>query len=341
MERGTAEAIINRTVTFNSTMMTSSIATPELDFQPSLEKLAAIAHPTDFIVSGFLRASRTFKVYEAVFKALGVEGTYLPCEIPRISETLGNSSHFNEVMDVVRQNKNIRSLVISDPYKILAYENIKARAADRLTQSAIDCGAVNLIIRENERLVGSNIDGRAFQMGLAEVFPDARPKDIAIIGCGGVGSAVAIALAPNARSMVIVDTQREQISNVADKISKANPLVKVSSVIRPRGADLTECDLVYNSSGVGKASAIEGSEFLSPLNLEIDILPANAWIAVDANYTPTKTQFLIETEKRGAQIVNGAGHMLAFVTQHVGQLIQSELTLASIREIVTRAGVLK
>ena len=130
-------------------------------FRPSLEALARVEAPTDLIVSGYLRKSRTFAVYGRAMPALGIPGTYRPYELPRRDggPDLDGLAAF---LRVFAANPALRSLVVSDPYKLAV-----AGLVDRPDASAAQVGAVNLVVKEVGATVGYTIDGDAFVLGAA------------------------------------------------------------------------------------------------------------------------------------------------------------------------------
>jgi shikimate dehydrogenase len=280
-----------------------------LNFHPSISDIAAMPTVTDFIVSGFLRASKTFQIYEAVIAKLGIEGEYLPLEIARV-EGRPDAGSFKDYLDVARNNPKVRSLVISDPYKQIAFS-----ICHKLDDRAKLCGAVNLILLENGELRGLNIDGEAFLRGMSNSLEGFNPQRGVIFGCGGVSTAVASILASRLKSVALVEVDPPRATKLADLMARVNPDLDCSIVLRPNSADFREYDFFYNGTGLGKKSNDPNFDSQSPI-IRGDRFPT-AGVAVDANYTPSSPLFLRQMEELGLSTVNGRSHMLGFVSLHL------------------------
>ena len=94
-------------------------------------------------------------------------------------------------LDLIRRIGNVAGFGVTIPHKIAAVGLV-----DELTDAARDIGAVNFVRRnQNGSLTGHNIDGEGFIAGLAAHGVETRDARILQIGAGGVGRAIAFALA--------------------------------------------------------------------------------------------------------------------------------------------------
>ncbi|HVD00974.1 MAG TPA: shikimate dehydrogenase [Candidatus Dormibacteraeota bacterium] len=128
---------------------------------------------------------------------------------------------------------------------------------DELEPLAAEAGAVNLIRRDGERLVGGNTDIAGVEVALKEVgWNGGRAL---ILGRGGSAKAAAVALRGSEVEMVGRDRwdQRGELSRAADLVVNCTPLGRDGeSVIRP--ADLPRravIDLVYVRGGTPLVAA--------------------------------------------------------------------------------------
>lgn len=293
-------------------------------WRPDCSEILCLHQPTDLIVSGFLRASRTFEIYRHAMHKLSVKGEYRPLEIP-LKNGEPNYDLFYKYMDVSQKNRAIRSIVVSDPYKQVA-----CSVCDSLDSRAEFCMATNLIINQNGKFLGKNIDGEAFLLGAHHVAPTFRPKNAVFFGCGGVSSAVASILAHELTSVTLVEIDPERASTSESLLYKVNPRLKSEILLRPSQGDFYDADFLYNGTGLGKLSHVFGSEKATPL-CPNDLFPCIGF-SFDANYTPWHSPFLQRLQSKGLSVYNGYSHMLGFVTLHLSEIAEKKIEFNEIRK---------
>jgi shikimate dehydrogenase len=278
------------------------------------------------IVSGYLKKSQTMSLYEKIFASTKVKHLYLPAEIARING-LPNVDEFKKLLCFFRNNNSLITLVISDPYKIVSTSFV-----DVLTDNASKIGAVNLIYKKNGLLIGENIDGEAFVMGLKkEVENSERFKSMFFFGCGGVSSAVAVTMSSRLESIGLISMHRQSSETLYNRIKDCNKKVHLRIYSRDTNIDLREYDVIYNGTGLGKYSNDPSSIEKTPLDMR-DYLRKNS-LAIDANYTPWETRFLHECRLQALSTLNGYSHMLAFVTLHLNTTLGLALSYEDVKNI--------
>lgn len=283
------------------------------------------APPTHVIVSAVLRYSSTFALYRYAFNRLGIRHSYVPQELPLLAGE-PDMEGLKNLVQVMRQSSALQSIVVSDPYKQLIIPLL-----DRLTPTAEACRAVNLITRMGSELVGDNFDGRAFRLGVEKSYGVSfRRHSLALFGCGGVSSAVALELCQDLSRIGLIEVAPDRAEQLAERLRRVNPRLKVEVLDRSAELDLRRFTLFYNGTGLGKYGPNENASLLMPLHL-FDQLPEEG-IAFDANYTPAETAFLSRFASLGFPTVNGFSHMLAFVSLHLSQLLHREVSFELVRE---------
>lgn len=96
----------------------------------------------------------------------------------------------NTFAGTLRGWQNLRGCVVTVPYK-----QALASRLDSLSERAAALGSVNVIRRERDgRLLGDNVDGAGFLGAARKHGFEPAGKRALVIGCGGVGSAIAYAL---------------------------------------------------------------------------------------------------------------------------------------------------
>ena len=151
---------------------------------------------------------------------------------------------------------------------------------DEIDEAAKMIGAVNTIVIKGDKLIGYNTD----YIGFIKSFKNNLDfKKALIIGTGGASKAIQFSL----------------------KLKK----IKFDIVSRKKNSDyknyltikLKEYDLIINTSPLGTYPNIGEKP-----NINYNQINEKKF-CYDLIYNPNKTMFLIESEKRGARIMNGLG----------------------------------
>jgi shikimate dehydrogenase len=185
---------------------------------------------------------------------------------------------------------------VTVPHKEAAH-----RLADRLEPSAERTGAVNTLVVQEGKLIGSNTDGYGFIQNLRASAPgwSAAKGPAVIVGAGGAARAIAAAL---------VDERAPEIRIVNRTRARADALV--SALGRPlaavdwsaRAAALKGAALLVNATTQGMTGAGE-------LDLPLDALPRDA-VVNDIVYAPLTTKLLAAAAAHGNPAVDGLGMLL-------------------------------
>ncbi len=296
----------------------------DASFGGELERLTVFSAPTHIIVSSFLRLSSTFELYRRAFSALGVPDIYLPHELPPINGR-PDLEGLTRLLKVFRTKPTFQTIVISEPYKQAVLPFV-----DVLEERAKAIGAVNLIRKRGDQLIGDNLDGLSFQLGVQqEVGYSFSKKSVAFFGCGGVSSAVAFTLAPQLQKVVLIDIQIERAEILGTKLKEANPKLKIFLADRSVELNLKDYDVFYNGTGLGKHGSNQNSYLLTPLHA-FDEFPKHG-IAFDANYTPWETAFLRRFSALDYETVNGFSHMIGFATLHLSMITARKVDYSFVR----------
>jgi shikimate dehydrogenase len=185
---------------------------------------------------------------------------------------------------------------------------------DEVDDLASSIGAVNTIVKKDDRLLGFNTDAYGFIKALdKEGNFDPEGKRVVILGAGGVGKAVGFILVKRkVASLAITDGIFERAKALAENllrhIKEASPS---SKDLEPditafqwqnlnSARTLDDCDLIVHCTTIGmKHSSQEGQ---SPLSLEV--IPRSV-LVYDLVYNPWLTPLLELAQKAGANILGG------------------------------------
>lgn len=201
------------------------------------------------------------------------------------------------VVEGIRQPSKLGANV-TIPYKEVALPFL-----DKVDQLARRIGAVNTIVKRDEKLVGYNTDASGFLRALEEdggFVP--KGKRAVLIGAGGAARAVGFALVgADVKSLVILNRTQDRGEALAWdlKISDTEVIALPWKDGRTLKA-LAECDLLVNCTSVGmKDNAAENK---SPLG--IGLIPKRA-LVYDVVYNPIETPLLSAAKKAGARTLGG------------------------------------
>jgi shikimate dehydrogenase len=185
---------------------------------------------------------------------------------------------------------------------------------DGVDDLASSIGAVNTIVKKEDKLVGSNTDAYGFIEALdKERHFDPGGKNVVMLGAGGVARAVSFALLQRKiAALAITDGVFERASVLAeDLVGHSGDASSRSKDSEPgvsafewqnlgSARTLAGCDLIVHCTTIGmKDSPQEGQ---SPLRLEV--IPKDV-LVYDVVYNPSLTPLLRLAQEAGADTLGG------------------------------------
>jgi shikimate dehydrogenase len=119
-------------------------------------------------------------MHNAAFRALGLDWTYELLDV--------SPDDLPEALSRLRE-KDVAGANVTIPYKQAVMQRM-----DSLDAEAVKARAVNTIVRDGDRLVGSNTDIAAIRDAIASVGLEPRGANAVVFGAGGSARAAAVAL---------------------------------------------------------------------------------------------------------------------------------------------------
>ena len=178
---------------------------------------------------------------------------------------------------------------------------VEARAlVDAESDRARAVGAVNTIVVEDGRLLGTNTDVDGFLAGLREQAPGwRRPgRRAVVVGAGGAARAVVAGLRAELDGEIVVANR-----TVARAEELVRPVEDARAVdLRALEAELRGAGLLVNASTLGMGDG-------PTLDPDLAGLAADAVVA-DIVYVPLETALLRAASRRGLATVDGLGMLL-------------------------------
>ncbi len=235
---------------------------------------AVIGHPVGHSLSP--------RIHNAAFAATGLDWVYVALDVAP--------------GEAVAALDGMRALGIAGLSVTMPHKDAVAAAVDELTPEAAALGAVNCVVNRDGHLIGHNTDGDGFVRGLrADLGFEPVGRHCVVVGAGGAGRAVVLALVRHGAERVVVINRDQRRATVAAGL--AGDRGAVGTV-----ADLAAADLVVNATSMGMGA--DGS-----LAFPVEGVPEGA-IVVDLVYDPPVTPLLLACERRGIRATNGLGMLV-------------------------------
>jgi shikimate dehydrogenase len=190
--------------------------------------------------------------------------------------------------------EGIRRLGFAGINVTFPYKEAVVDLLDELSPGAAMIGAVNTVVVRDGRLIGHNTDTTGFSRAIAPLVTASSHGPVALIGAGGVGKAIAFALAGlGVAELRIFDSEHAKAAKLAAQLgghARANVANSVEEALRGVVG-------VVNGSPVGMLPSL-GTPVPDSL------LHAGLWVA-DAVYSPLWTPLLTAAKASGATVMTG------------------------------------
>ena len=156
-------------------------------------------------------------IYNPWFRAAGVDAVVVPMGCA--------PGEFAALLPLLARLTNFAGALVTMPHKVAA-----AGLLDRASPAVRVCGACNAVRRDPDGLLsGDMFDGAGFVRGLERRGRTARGASALVVGAGGVGSAIAAALAASgAARLGLVDAEPGRAEALAARLRAEYPGLALS-----------------------------------------------------------------------------------------------------------------
>lgn len=245
------------------------------------------------IIGDPIRHTRSPRMHNAAFRALGIDWAYLPFHVSpdRLEGAVKGLADLG-----------VRGFNVTIPHKEAIVPML-----DGLSPAAEVIGAVNTVTIDSGKLTGHNTDGEGFSLALHEAhrFKAERSRAL-ILGAGGSARAVCDQLAREGlRHLRICARKPERAQALAAHIRSHHPHCEAKTLdwspLDHRAA-INWAELIVNTTPVGmkkKDGAPIDTNGISPGHIVVDLI-----------YEPPVTPLLAACEKLRARCLNGMGMLL-------------------------------
>jgi shikimate dehydrogenase len=219
----------------------------------------------------------------ALLERRGVDAIYVPLQVA--------PEHLAAVIASMRHLRDFAGFCVTMPHKAAV-----AQLCDVLLPNAQACGVVNAVrIDPDGRFIGETFDG----VGMVHALTAHRALDattrVLLVGAGGVGQAIAVALAlAGVGYIAITNRTQAKADDLTHRVRRAAPActVEARATIAPTGFDI-----VINATSLGQNGQ-------GPLPFEVSQVSESALVA-DVVPVPERTPLLQAAQACGLRIVRG------------------------------------
>jgi shikimate dehydrogenase len=237
-------------------------------------------------------------IHNAAFEKLGLNFVYLAFKVEDLPGAVKG----------LRALGNLRGFSVTIPHKVAVIPLL-----DEVEQTAKNIGAVNTIVIENGRLIGSNTDASGALRALTEAGVALRGEKVLMLGSGGAARAIAFALAAGTgiAKLTLLGVDERERTGLAKDLKAKTPLQLADGAI----------------TDDAMRRAIEESKVLlhcTPLGMHPNVrescVPATLLkphlTVMDIVYNPLDTKLLVDAKAAGCRTIRGID---MFLNQAVGQ----------------------
>ena len=228
-------------------------------------------------------------MHNFIYQKLGIDVEYKKWEI----SPNNLKSHIEKI-----NNENFIGANITVPYK----EKIVS-LLDEIRNEAKFTGAVNTIVKNNNKLIGYNTDVYGIEQTLDIKLKNDVINNAVIFGAGGAAkAALFVLLQRGLNNLTIVNRTKSNALKMISKFNNVNydqTIITLNEKSQIKSACLS-ADLIINTTILGMKGS--GYEDISPI--DSTFIDSNS-VIFDMVYNPTKTQLIKIALERNANIIEG------------------------------------
>ena len=236
--------------------------------------IAHLGYPT--------KSFRAPMIYNPYFEKIGFNAIVMPMGV--------KAEKYAEVLKALFELTNIRGALVTMPHKVTTLAFM-----DEISTTARIAGACNAILRRPDgSLVGDMFDGEGFVRGVARKGRRIAGESALVVGCGGVGSAIAASLAAAGVSRLgLFDAHSASAASLGSRLAAHYPKLEVQTGAKaPSGSDI-----VVNATPIGMNDG-------DPLPMDVDRITPSSFVG-EVVMKQEMTPFLRAAQAKGCAIQIG------------------------------------
>jgi shikimate dehydrogenase len=236
--------------------------------------IAHLGYPT--------KSFRAPMIYNPYFEKIGLNAVVMPMGV--------KAENYAEVLKALFQLTNIRGALVTMPHKVTTLSFM-----DEISTTARIAGASNAILRRPDgSLVGDMFDGEGFVRGVARKGRRIAGESALVVGCGGVGSAIAASLAAaGVARLGLFDAHSESADSLGSRLTTHYPKLEVQTGVK----DPSGFDVIVNATPIGMNKG-------DPLPMDVDRIAPSSFVG-EVVMKQEMTPFLRAAQAKGCAIQIG------------------------------------
>jgi shikimate dehydrogenase len=217
-------------------------------------------------------------IYNPYFEKAGIDAVVMPMGIQ--ADTY--PSFLRELFNVT----NLRGALVTMPHKVTTVS-----LADEVSTTAQIAGSANALLkRDDGTMLADMFDGEGFVRGVRRKGRKLKGAGALVVGCGGVGSAIAASLAgAGVTRLGLFDANSAAADGLVDRLTKHYPVLSVST----GSTDPVGYEIVVNATPLGMN---EGD----PLPLDMSRVDPGTFVG-EVVMKQAITPFLRAAQERGCE----------------------------------------
>jgi len=250
------------------------------------ELIAHLGHPT--------HSFKAPMIYNPYFESIGVNAVVVPMGC--------RPESFPQVLRGLFTLDNLRGALITMPHKVSVVALL-----DEVTPTVRVAGACNAVkLDAAGRLVGDMFDGEGFVRGLRRKGMRLAGARVLVVGCGGVGCAIAASLAAaGVGAITLHDVDGAAMAGLAARLRQHYPAIQVMT----GSNDPEGMDLVVNATPLGMNPG-------DPLPIDIERLRPGIFVGEVVMKTEM-TAFLTAARARGCPVQVGTDMLFEMIPAYL------------------------
>ena len=248
--------------------------------------IAHIGYPTE--------SFKAPMIYNPYFEQQGIDAIVMPMGV--------KGEDYPQFLASLKKLTNLRGALITMPHKVTTVSLV-----DDVTATAKIAGACNaILLRPDGGLLGDMFDGAGFVRGVERKGMQLGGASALVVGCGGVGSAIAASLAAAGVAKIgLFDANAAAADGLADRLRRHYPKLEVST----GSNDPAGYPLVVNATPMGMN---EGD----PLPVDVNRIAPGAMVG-EVVMKQEMTAFLRAAQARGCRFQVGTDMLFEHIPAYL------------------------
>jgi shikimate dehydrogenase len=240
---------------------------------------------TTLLVAHLGYPTETFKapmIYNPYFEHAGIDALVVPMGV--------RADDYPSFLKSLFTLTNIRGALVTMPHKVTTVELV-----DEVTPAVRIAGSCNAVLkRADGRLVGDMFDGAGFVRGVKRKGVELAGARALVVGSGGVGSAIAAALAAEGvAALAVYDVDADAAERLAQRLRRHYGTLAVTT----GSNDPAGYDVLVNATPLGMNAG-------DPLPMDVARIAPSAFVG-EVVMKQEMTAFLAAARARGCRVQVG------------------------------------